>query len=110
MADERRLRRGYLDWLRGIGVLLMLEAHVIDAWTREADRHSRAYGWSFILGGFAAPVFLFLAGIGLSLSAGGKIRRGMAVRDASRAAAVRGLQIFGLAFLFRLQAWILGAS
>ncbi len=25
-----RQRRGYLDWLRGIAVLIMIEAHVVD--------------------------------------------------------------------------------
>jgi uncharacterized membrane protein len=110
MAEERRLRRGYLDWARGVGVLLMIEAHVIDAWTRAADRHSWAYSWSLILGGFAAPVFLFLAGVGVSMSAGSKLRRGVALADARHAGVLRGLQIFGLAFLFRIQAWILGGS
>ena len=110
MAEERRLRRGYLDWIRGVGVLLMIEAHVIDAWTRPADRHAWRWGWSLILGGFAAPVFLFLAGVGVSLSAGSKLDRGRSLTDARNAALVRGLQILGLAFLFRLQAWILGAS
>ena len=56
-------RRTYLDVLRGVAVLVMIEAHVIDAWTREADRHSRAFGKSLILGGFGAPLFLFLAGV-----------------------------------------------
>ena len=27
-------RRGYIDWLRGISVLIMIEAHTLDAWTR----------------------------------------------------------------------------
>jgi hypothetical protein len=31
-------RRQYLDWLRGIGVLIMIEGHGFDAWTRVADR------------------------------------------------------------------------
>ena len=63
-------RRTYLDVLRGIAVLIMIEAHVIDAWTRVADRRSRAFGESLILGGFGAPLFLFLAGIGVVMSAG----------------------------------------
>ena len=32
-------RRVYIDWARGIAVLLMIEAHTMDAWTRAADRH-----------------------------------------------------------------------
>jgi uncharacterized membrane protein len=100
------MRRGYLDWLRGLAVLIMIEAHVIDSWTRLADRGSPAYGWSMILGGFGAPLFLFLAGVSVALSAGSKMRRGLDRTDASNAVVKRGLQIFGLAFLFRLQAMI----
>src|SRR6266545_3955393 len=37
-------RRTYLDVLRGIAVLIMIEAHVIDSWTRVGDR--RAAVWA----------------------------------------------------------------
>jgi len=63
-------RRTYLDVLRGVAVLIMIEAHVIDSWTRVADRRSRAFGESLILGGFGAPLFLFLAGVAVAMSAG----------------------------------------
>ena len=98
-------RRGYLDWLRGLAVLIMIEAHVVDAWTRAADRSSAAYYWSIVLAGFAAPLFTFLAGLTATLSAESKARRS---DRAAAAAAVRrrGWEIFGLAFLFRLQAMI----
>ena len=101
-------RRSYLDVLRGVAVLIMIEAHVIDAWTRAADRAGRPFGQSLILGGFGAPLFLFLAGIGVVLSAGSKARRSGDPAAASRAVRTRGLQIFALAFLFRLQSWVLG--
>jgi len=102
----RAPRRGYLDWLRGLAVLIMIEAHVLDAWTRVADRQSVYYGWAMIAGGFGAPLFLFLAGIAVSLSAGSKLRRTGDRRAAYRAVAWRGFQIFGLAFLFRVQAFV----
>jgi len=101
-------RRTYLDVLRGVAVLIMIEAHVIDAWTRAADRRSRAFGESLILGGFGAPLFLVLAGIGVVLSAGSKARRSGDPVAASLAVQKRGLQIFALAFLFRLQSYVLG--
>ena len=101
-------RRSYLDVLRGVAVLIMIEAHVIDAWTRAADRGSRAFGQALILGGFGAPLFLFLAGIGVVMSAGSKARRSGDPRAASRAVQKRGLQIFLLAFVFRLQSYVLG--
>jgi uncharacterized membrane protein len=100
-------RRTYLDILRGVAVLVMIEAHVIDAWTRVEDRHSRAFGESLILGGFGAPLFLFLAGVAVAMSAGSKARRLGDDRAAARMVQRRGLQIFALAFLFRLQSLVL---
>ena len=67
-------RRTYLDMLRGVAVLVMIEAHVIDSWTRVADRRSQAFYKSLILGGFGAPLFLFLAGVAVAMSAGSKAR------------------------------------
>ena len=99
-------RRTYLDVLRGVAVLVMIEAHVIDSWTRAADRQSRAFGQSLILGGFGAPLFLFLAGVAVAMSAGSKARR-LDAGSATRAVQKRGLQIFLLAFVFRLQSLVL---
>ena len=39
--SDGRVRRGYLDLLRGVAVLIMIEAHVIDTWTRFPDRQTR---------------------------------------------------------------------
>jgi uncharacterized membrane protein len=108
--DARLSRRQYLDWMRGLAVLIMIEAHLVDSWTRFPDRETREYGWSMILGGFGAPLFLFLAGVTVALSAGAKVRKSGDVGTAGRAVFQRGLEIFGLAFLFRVQAWILGWS
>jgi len=100
-------RRSYLDVLRGIAVLVMIEAHVIDSWTREADRQLHYFRQSMVLGGFAAPLFLFVAGIGVAMSARSKARRLGDEHAAARMVRNRGLQIFALAFLFRLQSVIL---
>ena len=106
----RQLRRGYLDWVRGLAVLIMIEAHLMDSWTAGADRASRAFEWAMLLGGMGAPLFLFLAGAAVPLAAGSRQRRSGSVPDAARTVARRGLEIFGLAFLFRVQAWALGWS
>lgn len=104
-------RRPHLDWLRGIAVLIMIEAHTIDSWTRAADRTSSAYQWSTVIAGFGAPAFLFLAGIALLLAAAGRSRRGLTAGEVTRSAFRRGLWIFVLAFLFRLQSVLIsGAS
>jgi uncharacterized membrane protein len=106
----RRSRRGYLDWMRGLAVLIMIEAHLLDSWTRVPDRETDEFGWAMILGGTGAPLFLFLAGVAVALSAGSKYWQSGDVTAASRSVVRRGLEIFGLAFLFRIQAWILGWS
>jgi uncharacterized membrane protein len=99
-------RRGYLDWLRGLAVLIMIEAHLLDSWTRFPDRETSIFAKSVILGGFGAPLFLFLAGVSVSLSAASKLRKSGDIPTAARAVVRRGAEIFGLAFLFRLQACI----
>jgi uncharacterized membrane protein len=103
-------RRTYLDVLRGVAVLVMIEAHVIDSWTRVADRKTRAFGESLILGGFGAPLFLFLAGVAVAMSAGAKARRTGDTAAAVRAVQRRGLEILVLAFLFRFQSFVLSHS
>ena len=103
-------RRTYLDVLRGVAVLVMMEAHIVDSWTHVSARATKAFGESLILGGFGAPLFLFLAGIAVPLSAGSKARRLGDETAAARLVEKRGLQIFLLAFLFRLQAVIISRS
>lgn len=103
-------RRGYLDWLRGAAVLLMIEAHTIDAWTLPADRDGWPYRVALIMGGFAAPAFLFLAGVALALAAASGERRGATLEEVAAMARRRGWQIFGLAFLFRLQAFLISGG
>ena len=105
-SDPQGSRRLYLDWARGVAVLLMIAAHTTDAWTRVVDRQSAAFGWMLVLGGFAAPLFLWLAGLGVALSAARLERAGGGRAAAVQAICKRGLEIFILAFLFRLQAFI----
>jgi uncharacterized membrane protein len=100
-------RRTYIDWLRGLAVVAMIEAHTFDSWTALAARDTLTYWYIQVIAGTGAPIFLFLAGVSVALAAGSKLRRGLADFDASRAMQRRGLQIFGLALLFRVQAFVL---
>ena len=63
MPDARapvRTRREYLDWLRGVAVLLMIEAHLIDSWTSQPDRGTTIFGYAVIVGGMGSVFFLLL--------------------------------------------------
>ena len=100
-------RKAYLDWLRGVAVIVMVAAHVTDAWTRVEDRQRQLYGYTVIIAGLAAPLFLFLAGLTLSMAASIRANT-VGHRAAATMALKRGVQIFALAFLFRLQSQLLG--
>ena len=100
-------RRAYIDWARGIAVLLMIEAHTTDAWTRPLSKQTIGFRNAAVLGGFAAPMFLFLAGVGVVLAATRVVERTSSRTTAADMVCRRGIEIFILAFLFRLQAFIL---
>jgi uncharacterized membrane protein len=106
-ASLRAGRKAYLDWLRGVAVIVMVAAHVTDAWTRVEDRQRQLYGYTVIIAGLAAPLFLFLAGLTLSMAASLRANT-VGHRAAATMALKRGVQIFALAFLFRLQSQLLG--
>ena len=77
-------RRSYLDFLRGIAVLLMIDSHLFDSWTRFPDRETAAFSLAMLLGGMGTTLFLTLAGVAVALSAGSKLRR---TRDPAAASA-----------------------
>jgi len=99
-------RRAYIDWARGLAVLLMIEAHTTDAWTHTAAKKTLLYRDANILGGFAAPLFLWLAGLAVVLSATRTAERTGSRGLASAAIVRRGLELFVLAFLFRIQSFV----
>ena len=85
----------------------MVGAHVTDAWTRQADRTRYLYMVTVFIAGLAAPLFLFLAGLTLSMAASARAAK-VGHSAAASMARMRGLQVFALAFLFRLQSQLLG--
>jgi uncharacterized membrane protein len=110
-SPPRKARRlSYIDWMRGLAILIMISAHVLDSWTRPADRYSWPFGWSVILAGFAAPMFLFLAGLSVSLAASAGERKTGSAQVAASRVRRRGWEVFGLAYLFRIQAYVLNPS
>lgn len=96
-------RLPFIDWLRGIGVLIMIEAHVFDAWMRLPDRLSRQFRYERVLAGWAAPTFLFLAGLSLTMVMNRQLAKGIDPSAVARSGLRRGWRIVGLALLFRVQ-------
>ena len=85
----------------------MVGAHVTDAWTRVDDRGRWLYMVTVFVAGLAAPLFLFLSGLTISMAASSRATK-VGHREAAAMARWRGLQVFALAFLFRLQSQLLG--
>lgn len=106
-ASARPARISAIDWARGVAVLLMIQAHTFDAWTLVAARSTKVFGYFNILGGMAAPAFLFLAGTSTVLSIQRTAGPGLSRWERVRPAVCRGLEIFILAFVFRLQAFLI---
>lgn len=107
-AAASTARLVYLDVLRGVAVLIMVLAHVVDSWTRETDRHDFAYYTAVFIGGLGAPLFLLLAGTAQVMSAAAKARRAGSLAAGRRAMWQRGWEVFALAWLFRVQSQLLG--
>jgi uncharacterized membrane protein len=86
-----RSRADWIDWLRGLAVVFMVQYHAYDAWVGVASRQGASWAWIAHVGGFAAPLFLFTAGLLVGL------------RDvAPRALLRRGLEVIAYGYLFRL--------
>ena len=85
-------RLKYIDWLRGVAVLAMIEWHALESWTRLGpDRDGPAWRVVGTIGGLAAPLFLFLAGVALPLALAAARRAGLRSARGGVAAAEAGL-------------------
>ncbi|MEO8484095.1 MAG: heparan-alpha-glucosaminide N-acetyltransferase domain-containing protein [Acidobacteriota bacterium] len=105
-------RRLYIDWLRGVAVLIMIMWHSIDSWTVQETvvRKSAVFSTITFFAGWAAPLFLFLAGVSLPLAGVARMARGLDRRAASAMLQRRGWEVFLIAHLFRLQSFLLNPN
>ena len=99
-------RLEYLDWVRGIGAVIMLQGHVFHSFLRPELKTTRAYTLSQFVGGMPPALFLFLTGVTLAFLMDSIERKGMAPRERVRQSLRRAGYLFFLAFAFRLQLWV----
>jgi uncharacterized membrane protein len=104
MPPASKPRVTFIDWMRGIAALIMLQGHTFDAFLRPADRTGAWFTYSQFLGGEAAAIFLFLTGAtyGMGMNRREHMPPGARVLQALK----RARFLFILAILFRLQGWI----
>jgi uncharacterized membrane protein len=108
MTESGKQRLAYIDWLRGFACLLMFQTHCYDSWLGGAARKTPFFGWSQLGGTLPAPLFLFLAGVSCALVTDRMHRKGAAPNEIARTTILRGMEIFGLGLLFRVQEFALG--
>src|SRR3954447_22305595 len=53
----------FLDWMRGLAVVIMIQCHTFNSFTRTDLRDGGPYVLTQFIGGMAAPLFLFMAGM-----------------------------------------------
>jgi uncharacterized membrane protein len=103
-ASTYRLQ--YLDWLRGLGAVIMLQGHCFDAFTKPSLRQSGPYTLSQFVGGMPPAIFLFLTGVTLSFLMDSSERKGVGPTGRVITAFSRSGYLFFLAFAFRLQLFV----
>jgi uncharacterized membrane protein len=104
---QKSNRLAYLDWMRGLGVLIMLQGHVLEGWVRPVDRSNEWFWWSQFLGGLPAPIFLFLVGVSLAIVLDRMRAKGAPSRDIALKVLRRGGWILLLAYAFRLEQFLM---
>lgn len=106
--SARAPRLDYIDWMRGLACLTMFQTHCYDSWLAPAAREGNFYRLSQLIGTLPAPLFLFLAGVSMALVMDRLEAKGLPGRQVAATTAKRGLEVFGLGLLFRVQEFALG--
>jgi uncharacterized membrane protein len=106
-APNRKL---WLDWQRGLAVLFMVLWHTYDSWRADSAAQGPGHQLMGVIGGFAAPSFLYMAGLSQLLADGALQRKGLSVAERRRRAVGRALWLLGVAYLFRLAEYLLGGA
>jgi uncharacterized membrane protein len=102
-----RPRIDVVDWLRGVAVALMIMAHGMDAWLLPTAKTGAIYSVIRVGSGIPARLFLFLVGVSAAIQFESGLGKGLASSTMRGRLAKRGLQVLALAYLFRLQEWLL---
>src|SRR5271155_3804538 len=99
-------RLAYLDWVRGIAALVMLQGHVFQSFLRTDLREGGPYVMSQFAGGMPPAVFLFLLGVTFAFLMDSQEKKNVGPGARWLAAFKRCGYLFAVAFLFRLQLWL----
>jgi uncharacterized membrane protein len=109
-VTEAPRRKLWLDWQRGVAVLFMIEWHTYDAWRADAVARGPGHTFAELVGGLAAPSFLYVAGMSQLLADAALARKGVPVAARRRGALRRAAWLLGVAYALRLVWFVLGGA
>jgi uncharacterized membrane protein len=95
----------FLDWLRGLALVIMIECHVFNSFARMDVRNGGLYALSQFTGGMAGPLFLFMAGMTFAFQMDRLERKQTSARGRSVSCLRRAGYILGVAYLIRITNW-----
>lgn len=107
-TQQKTNRLAYIDWMRGLACVLMFQTHCYDSWLSPEARKSGFFSWSQLGGTLPAPLFIFLSGVSFALVTERLREKGASRGEIAKTTLFRGVEIFGLGILFRLQEFVLG--
>ena len=91
--------------MRGLAVVIMIQCHAFNSFARMDLRDGGPYVLSQFVGGMAAPLFLFMAGMTLAFQMDSLERREPDPRRRWFLSLRRAGYVLGIAFLFRFTNW-----
>ena len=105
-SSETSNRLTYLDWLRGVAGIVMLQGHAFQSFLKPDLRGGAAYMFSQFFGGMAPSIFLFMTGITLAFLMYSFERKGVSRSGRIVGTLRRAGYLFGIAMLLRAQLWL----
>ncbi|HVA94178.1 MAG TPA: heparan-alpha-glucosaminide N-acetyltransferase domain-containing protein [Candidatus Dormibacteraeota bacterium] len=108
MAGKVTKRIPYIDWMRGLACLIMLQGHCFDSWLSPMAREGTAFGWSQLIDTLPAPLFLFISGFSIAIVTDKLRQRGNSSAAIAKKTILRGFQVLGFGILFRFQEFFFG--
>ncbi|MCX6632869.1 MAG: heparan-alpha-glucosaminide N-acetyltransferase domain-containing protein [Candidatus Solibacter sp.] len=96
----------FLDWMRGLAVVIMIQCHTFNSFTRLDLREGGPYVLTQFVGGMAAPLFLLMAGMTTAFQMESLERREPSARRRWMISLKRAGYILTIAFTFRFTNWL----
>jgi uncharacterized membrane protein len=101
-------RLAFIDWVRGLAAVIMLQGHTFNSFTRTDLRDKGPYMLSQFVGGLPPAMFLFLTGITFAFLMDSQDKQNVSAGKKIWAAVKRSRYLFVIAFLFRIQLYVFG--